>query len=1219
MSTDSPVRPVRRVAARRKVIDDDDSDEDEVTSRTEVNDDAGEFTPAATRSRRSIAPRKPRDSTATPRRTGRRTTASTVNDDDTQNLSPPESTTDNASPTRGQSRVQPAKRRSTKTSMAARRTRSSIAPTIVEDETTAESTIPALPTPDPSVSSPSQTTPRKSDDTQMSDVTPRQVQHPAPLADITTQVLNEQPASQEPAHVHIKQEINKVDAKFTVMQKPMDIVVRTRQAALPVAEPTGPTKRTVITNLILCNFKSYAGRQEVGPFHVSFSSVVGPNGSGKSNVIDSLLFVFGFRASKMRQGKLSALIHNSAQFPDLDHCEVEVHFQEIMDMPDGGHEVLPDSQLIISRRAFKNNSSNYYINQKTSSFTAVTTLLKDRGVDLDHKRFLILQGEVESIAQMKPKAATEHDDGLLEYLEDIIGTSKYKTPIEEAEAETDQLNSVCAEKMDRVKHVEKEKDALEDKKNTALAFIRNENELTTKRSALYQIYHAECKDNIGATEEILTTAKAEYEEEMQKYKGNEHIIKQMQAEHKRGLKQYEVLETEAQSILKEAAKAEKDTVKYEEKKKFFANKIKKLEKTVESSNFGVAESNTAASRAADDIERNQNQLAQFQEDLQNEEHILADVRNKLKGKTQGLSDQIAAKQAKLEPWTQKINDEKSNIAVAQSELDIMREREQAGVSAMSDAHAKVTSLQETQAQRSEEFKELATQQKVAKQNIVQTSSQLEKLVAQEPAMRATLSSARQKADEARSSLSATKAQGDCLAGLMRLRDTGRISGLHGRLGTLGAIDAKYDVAISTACPSLDNIVVDSVEVGQQCIEYLRSNNLGRANFILLDRLAQRNLEPIETPEKVPRLFDLVKSRDKQFMSAFYSVMGDTLVAKDLVQANRIAYGAKRWRVVTLDGQLIDKSGTMSGGGTRVSKGAMSSKIVADTSKEQVSALEVDRDALEKSFAELQAKQQELKSQLDELQRSLPKLETAKQKLELAINSLQGNISDAVARVAELKKEHRGSSTDENHTRDLEKQIHKSETNIGKLQEQTAGLEEEIKALQDKIMEIGGVQLRTQKAKVDGLKEQIEHRGEELSSAEVAQAKAEKQRAKHEKSRDQASAELSDVTQDAEASAAEMKQHANSTAEIRRQAEEAQEALESKKEELTAMKSKLDEETLALNGGREREIELRNRMNDNEKVLKENQHKLRHWLDKLSKLVLQNIRFVTRQTHRSMIC
>jgi structural maintenance of chromosome 4 len=150
--------------------------------------------------------------------------------------------------------------------------------------------------------------------------------HSTPLADIT-ESLNERPRTADSQTSAVKP----IRAMDTILEKPMDIVLKSRSMAVPVVEDTGPKARTVITYLILTNFKSYAGRQEVGPFHASFSSVVGPNGSGKSNVIDSLLFVFGFRASKMRQGKISALIHNSAAFPNLDHCEVAVHFQEVMD------------------------------------------------------------------------------------------------------------------------------------------------------------------------------------------------------------------------------------------------------------------------------------------------------------------------------------------------------------------------------------------------------------------------------------------------------------------------------------------------------------------------------------------------------------------------------------------------------------------------------------------------------------------------------------------------------------------------------------------------------------------------------------------------------------------------------------------------------------------------------------------------------------------------
>lgn len=168
--------------------------------------------------------------------------------------------------------------------------------------------------------------------------TPDPERFQTPLADITEAVGNDQ---QRPIEdTVLLNTVNPIRAMDTVMDRPMDIVLKSRTMVIPQVEDLTPKPRLVITYLILNNFKSYAGRQEVGPFHASFSSVVGPNGSGKSNVIDSLLFVFGFRASKMRQGKLSALIHNSAQYPNLDFCEVAVHFQEVMDQvchPDISH------------------------------------------------------------------------------------------------------------------------------------------------------------------------------------------------------------------------------------------------------------------------------------------------------------------------------------------------------------------------------------------------------------------------------------------------------------------------------------------------------------------------------------------------------------------------------------------------------------------------------------------------------------------------------------------------------------------------------------------------------------------------------------------------------------------------------------------------------------------------------------------------------------------
>ncbi|KAF9891740.1 hypothetical protein FE257_003221 [Aspergillus nanangensis] len=1026
-----------------------------------------------------------------------------------------------------------------------------------------------------------------------------------PLADITESAVNQSSPS-KPAE-EPKSQVSIINPNSTFLEKPMDIMMKSRALGPQApAEPAPPKSRMMITTLVLTNFKSYAGQQIVGPFHASFSSVVGPNGSGKSNVIDALLFVFGFRASKMRQGKISALIHNSANHPNLPFCEVEVRFQEVNDLPDGPSEVVPDSQLIISRKAFKNNSSKYYMNGKETSFTVVTTFLRERGIDLDHKRFLILQGEVESIAQMKAKAANEHEDGLLEYLEDIIGTSKYKTPIDEAAAELESLNDVCMEKNNRVQHVEKEKTSLEDKKNKALAYIGDENELTQKQSALYQIYIDECSDNIRVTEEAILQMQELLNLELEKHEGNESGIKELEKAYKRGTKQYEAMEKEAQGLLKEMAKYDKESVKFEEKKKFLVGKQKKLEKAMQTARLAASECESLVEKHSYDIDKKTNETTELEAEMKAEEGELSKIRESLKGKTQGLSDQITEKQKSLEPWDEKINKKVSAVAVAQSELDILRERSNAGAVLLEEAQSKVTSIEETLAAKEADLEEHKAEKSTLEGEAAKLKHDLKKYVNREPEVRAHVSSARQKADEARASLASTQNRGSVLSGLMRLRESGRIDGFHGRLGNLGTIDQKYDVAISTACPALDNMVVDTVEVGQQCIDYLRKNNLGRANFILLDRLPRRDMSTVYTPESVPRLFDLVQLKDPKFAPAFYSVMQNTLVAKDLDQANRIAYGARRWRVVTLDGQLIDTSGTMSGGGTRVARGGMSSKQVADVSREQVSQIENDLEEMERKYQGFQEKQRNVEALMREKTEEIPRVETKIQKILIEIESANRSHADAQRRVKELSAAHKPSKTDANQTAELERQISSLEEEIEHLRAQRGEIEEEIQTLQNKIMEVGGVRLRSQKAKVDGLKEQISLLADEISTAEVGKSKNEKLITKHRRSRDGSEKELEQVAQDLERLDEDVSNQASDASGWKQKAEEAQEALETKKGELKSMKAELDDKKAELNKTRATEIEMRNKLEENQKALSENEKRGRYWHEKLSKLALQNV-------------
>jgi len=173
-----------------------------------------------------------------------------------------------------------------------------------------------------------------------------------------------------------------------------------------------------------------------------------------------MLFVFGKRAKKLRLNKVSELIHCSDKYKDnpLPYAKVSVYFHEIIDTGSGDedYDVVPNSQHVVTRIAKRDNSSNYKLDNKNCSFRDVAKYLDSKGINLDNNRFLILQGEVEMISMMAPKGKTENDEGLLEYLEDIIGSNSYLEETTEAEAKVEVLTEQRQEKLNRVKAVEKE-------------------------------------------------------------------------------------------------------------------------------------------------------------------------------------------------------------------------------------------------------------------------------------------------------------------------------------------------------------------------------------------------------------------------------------------------------------------------------------------------------------------------------------------------------------------------------------------------------------------------------------------------------------------------------------------------------------------------------------------------------------------------------------------
>ncbi|KAL4565084.1 hypothetical protein LXL04_029167 [Taraxacum kok-saghyz] len=169
--------------------------------------------------------------------------------------------------------------------------------------------------------------------------------------------------------------------------------------------------------------------------------------------------------------------------------------------------------------------------------------------------------------------------------------------------------------------------------------------------------------------------------------------------------------------------------------------------------------------------------------------------------------------------------------------------------------------------------------------------------------------------ELKSVMESERNQGSVLKAILQAKSSNSIQGICGRMGDLDAIDAKYDVAVSTACGGLDYIVVETTAAAQACVAMLRKNNLGVATFMILDFISW--LHMVLVTGKV-NYQDYTRKKSQSYVKNEGKTMGNTVVAKDIDHATRIAYGGNQEfrRVVTLDGALFEKSGTMSGGGNK---------------------------------------------------------------------------------------------------------------------------------------------------------------------------------------------------------------------------------------------------------------------------------------------------------------
>ena len=492
---------------------------------------------------------------------------------------------------------------------------------------------------------------------------------------------------------------------------------------------------------------------------------------------------------------------------------------------------------------------------------------------------------------------------------------------------------------------------------------------------------------------------------------------------------------------------------------------------------------------AKDIEECESLSSKSAATLVKEEEALKKLMEGLREKTEPLLKERQEFETKLMSLRPDVDQAKAAYDLSESELKIYTSVEQIEKDKLQKLQESLESSSARLQERKQQIASFKNKIPATAKSLQSAQAELEDVKTREATVSGKLRLMRVQFEEQRLAMTTSKSRNRVINSLMDEKKAGRIPGIFGRLGDLGAIDAKYDVAISTACGPLDNVVVDTVETAQACLLFLRQNDIGRATFIPLNK--QAHLIPqckqrIQTPENVPRLFDLVKVEDERVLPAFYYGLRNTLVANDLNQATRIAYGAQRHRVVTLKGELIEISGTMSGGGKTVSRGRMGQSVVrSEPSTADVEKLQGDLDAVYEECNRLRARQQPLEEQIYTLSTALKDMSVDRDKYEIELKTLTDLVPSLKAQIKVQEKKAADAVSSPAKVKALTKAVEVAQANYERVKERSKETEDAVARISKEISDLSGGRVKEQQKKIAALTKTIDKAKAEIIRLQVA--------------------------------------------------------------------------------------------------------------------------------------
>jgi chromosome segregation protein len=836
-----------------------------------------------------------------------------------------------------------------------------------------------------------------------------------------------------------------------------------------------------ITELVLDDFKSF-GRKTRIPFYEDFTVITGPNGSGKSNIIDGVLFALGLaRTRGIRAEKLTDLIYNPGHEDDAERSGPrEASVTVVLDNSDGtldrsqvvnaaGTEDVGDVDEIAVKRRVKETEDNYYsyyyLNGRSVNLSDIRDLLAQAGVTPEGYN-VVMQGDVTEIINMSAGQRRT-------IVDEIAGVAEFDAKKEDAYEELEVVEDRIEEADLRIEEKEDRLDQLEDERETALEY-----QSLREEKAEYEGY-------LKAAE--LEEKRTALERTQKRIEAKEQELADRQATLDEAAAAVDELEDELDALTREIErKGEDEQLRIKGEIEELKGEIGRLEATIENEEEKIEDAEQERREAFVSLDGKNEELDDLQDairsikvekasvksDIEAKEAELAEVEAEIESVDTAfdeLKDELAERKAALEERKTERND-------AQREKDRLLDEARRRSNRISEAQAELEAAHDRIPDLKADLSDLHGELDRAEKNREKIESAIEDLREKKAGLSDQLDEIeddlRAKQNEYAELEARASHDGDDSwpRSVTTVLNAG-IDGVHGAVGQLGSVDAEYATACETAAGGrLANVVVDDDGVGASCIDYLKSRNAGRATFLPITEMDHRGLPRKPSDPGVVDFARNLVDYDDRYAGVFSYVLGSTLVVEDMETARQFMGD---YRMVTLDGDLVEKSGAMtggSGGGSRYSF-TKSGKGRLERLAEEISSLEDDRRRVREEIRDVESRLDDARDRKSDATDRVRDLESDIEDVEGEIEATESEIEGLEAELDDLRSER-----DE-----VDAEMSDLEDRITVLDDEIEDIEDDIAELEDELADSRIPELTAQKEEIEGDIDELEGRMDDLDA------------------------------------------------------------------------------------------------------------------------------------------